>query len=69
MCRDALDRNESCGAHFREEHVTDEGEAKRDDERFSHVSVWEWAGEGQAHRLHIESLEFENVQLAQRSYK
>jgi succinate dehydrogenase / fumarate reductase flavoprotein subunit len=69
MCRDALERNESCGAHFREEHVTDEGEAKRDDEHFSHVSVWEWAGEGEPHRLYLEPLEFENVQLAQRSYK
>jgi succinate dehydrogenase / fumarate reductase flavoprotein subunit len=69
MCRDALERNESCGAHFREEHVTDEGEAQRDDERFRHVSVWEWIGEGQPHRLHIEPLEFANVELAQRSYK
>jgi len=69
MCRDALERNESCGAHFREEHVTDDGEAKRDDENFRNVSVWEWAGEGEAHGLQVEPLEFENVQLAQRSYK
>jgi succinate dehydrogenase / fumarate reductase flavoprotein subunit len=69
MCRDALERNESCGAHFREEHVTDEGEAKRDDEKFRHVAVWEWAGEGQTQALHVEPLEFENVHLAQRSYK
>jgi succinate dehydrogenase / fumarate reductase flavoprotein subunit len=69
MCRDALERDESCGAHFRVEHVTEDGEAKRDDEKFSHASVWEWTGEGREHRLHIESLEFENVKLAQRSYK
>jgi succinate dehydrogenase / fumarate reductase flavoprotein subunit len=69
MCRDALERNESCGAHFREEHVTDEGEAKRDDQNFRHVTVWEWAGENDPQRLHIEPLEFESVELAQRSYK
>jgi succinate dehydrogenase / fumarate reductase flavoprotein subunit len=69
MCRDALERNESCGAHFREEHVTDEGEARRDDERFSHVSVWEWTGRGETPRLHSEPLVYEYVELAQRSYK
>jgi succinate dehydrogenase / fumarate reductase flavoprotein subunit len=49
--------------------VTDEGEAQRNDEEYSHVSVWEWTGSGQEPRLHKEPLEFENVKLAQRSYK
>ena len=69
ICVDALDRNESCGGHFREEHQTDDGEAKRDDDRFAHVSVWEYTGRGNAPALHKEPLEFEYVQLAQRSYK
>ncbi|MCP3982535.1 MAG: fumarate reductase/succinate dehydrogenase flavoprotein subunit [bacterium] len=68
MCRDALERDESCGAHFREEHQTDEGEAKRDDERFSHAAVWEYKGEAPPVR-HAENLTFENVQPSQRSYK
>jgi succinate dehydrogenase / fumarate reductase flavoprotein subunit len=69
MCRDALDREESCGGHFRLEHQTEEGEAMRDDERFTHVSAWEWQEEGTAQVKHREELVFENVTLAQRSYK
>jgi len=69
MCRDALERDESCGAHFREEHQTDDGEAKRDDENFCHSAVWEWKGEGNAPALHKEPLTFEYVLPAQRSYK
>jgi succinate dehydrogenase / fumarate reductase flavoprotein subunit len=68
MCLDALDRDESCGGHFREEHQTD-GEAKRDDERFAHVSAWEYTGPAGAPRLHKEPLVFEYVKLATRSYK
>ncbi len=69
MCRDALDREESCGGHFRIEHQTEEGEAKRDDENFSFVSAWEWSGEGEAQHLHKEALAFEYVKPTQRSYK
>jgi succinate dehydrogenase / fumarate reductase flavoprotein subunit len=69
MCRDALHREESCGGHFRVEHQTEEGEAKRDDERFAYVAAWEWRGEGQEPCLNREPLVFENVQLATRSYK
>jgi succinate dehydrogenase / fumarate reductase flavoprotein subunit len=69
MCRDALARAESCGAHFREEYQTEEGEAARDDERFCHVAVWEYAGAGQTPIRHREPLVFENVHLAARSYK
>ncbi len=68
MC-DALARDESCGGHFREEHQTEEGEAKRDDENFAFVSAWEFAGVGQDPVLHKEELTFENVHLTQRSYK
>ena len=69
MCRDALHREESCGGHFREEHQTEDGEAKRDDERFAYVAAWEYVGPDQPQRLHRESLDFEYVHLAQRSYK
>lgn len=69
MCRDALAREESCGGHFRTEHQTADGEAERDDEKFSHVSAWEWKGVDKAPELHKEELEFENVELAVRSYK
>jgi succinate dehydrogenase / fumarate reductase flavoprotein subunit len=69
MALDALNRKESCGGHFREESQTAEGEAKRDDENFSYVSVWEYAGIGKEHKLHRENLIFENVKLTQRSYK
>lgn len=69
MCRDALDREESCGGHFREEHRTPEGEAQRDDERFSYAAAWEWKGEGEKAALHKEPLEFKEVKPSQRSYK
>jgi succinate dehydrogenase / fumarate reductase flavoprotein subunit len=69
MCRDALHREESCGGHFREEHQTPEGEARRDDDRFRYVAAWEWKGEGSPQQLHKEPLDFEHVHLAQRSYK
>ena len=69
MCVDAHDRKESCGGHFREESQTSEGEALRDDENFSYVSAWEWTGAGEDPALHKEPLTFENVALAQRSYK
>jgi succinate dehydrogenase / fumarate reductase flavoprotein subunit len=69
MCRDALHREESCGGHFREEHQTEDGEAKRDDERFAYVAAWEYTGDLHAPRLHKEPLDFEYVHLAQRSYK
>jgi succinate dehydrogenase / fumarate reductase, flavoprotein subunit len=69
MCHDALDRDESCGGHFRVEHQTEDGEAKRNDEDFTHASVWEYTGAGSAPKKHREELSFENVALAQRSYK
>ena len=69
VCRDALHREESCGGHFREEYQTEDGEARRDDERFAYVAAWEWRGEGQDPCLHREPLAFENVKLATRSYK
>jgi succinate dehydrogenase / fumarate reductase flavoprotein subunit len=69
MCLDALEREESCGAHLREEHQTDEGEAVRDDENFAHVAAWEYTGEDSKPKRHIEPLEFEYVALATRSYK
>ncbi|MEZ0390983.1 MAG: fumarate reductase/succinate dehydrogenase flavoprotein subunit [Pseudobdellovibrionaceae bacterium] len=68
MCRDALERNESCGGHFREEYQVD-GEAQRDDEKYSYVAAWEFNGVGKQHALHKEELKFENVKLATRSYK
>ena len=69
MCIDALDRNESCGGHFREESQTEEGEAKRDDDNYTHVSAWQHSGNLSQPKLHQEPLEFETVQLTQRSYK
>ncbi len=69
MARDALEREESCGGHFRSEHQTDEGEAQRDDENFAHVAAWEWHSEGTAQTRHREELAFEDVALSQRSYK
>jgi succinate dehydrogenase / fumarate reductase flavoprotein subunit len=69
MCRDALHREESCGGHFREEYQTEDGEARRDDERFAYVAAWEYTGDLAAPRLSKEPLEFEYVHLAQRSYK
>ena len=69
MCRDALEREESCGGHFRVEHQTEEGEALRDDENFAYVAAWEWTGPDTPAELHKEHLDFKYVHLAQRSYK
>ncbi|MBM36146.1 MAG: fumarate reductase/succinate dehydrogenase flavoprotein subunit [Actinomycetota bacterium] len=69
MARDALEREESCGGHFRAEHQTEEGEAQRDDENFAHVAAWEWTGADSVQTRHQEELIFENVALTQRSYK
>ena len=69
LCYDALDRNESCGGHFREEHQTEDGEAKRDDENYAYVAAWEFNGVGNTPTLHKEELSFESVQLQTRSYK
>jgi succinate dehydrogenase / fumarate reductase, flavoprotein subunit len=69
MCLDALEREESCGGHFRTEYQTAEGEAQRNDEKFTHVAAWEFQGEGQTPRRHEEPLVFENVKLVVRSYK
>jgi succinate dehydrogenase / fumarate reductase flavoprotein subunit len=69
ICLDALEREESCGGHFREEYQTPEGEALRNDEKFCHVAAWEYAGEGKTPIRNVEPLAFENVHLTQRSYK
>ena len=69
MCRDALDRKESCGGHFRSEYQTDEGEALRDDVNYCHVAAWQWGGDPMTPNLNVEPLEFEAVHLATRSYK
>ncbi len=69
MTLDALHREESCGGHFRVEYQMPDGEAKRDDEHFSHVAAWEFSGKGSAPQRHKEPLVFENIQLATRSYK
>ena len=69
MCRDALDRNESCGGHFREEYQTEEGEALRDDEKYCYAAAWKWEGESKAQSLVKEKLDFEYVKPSQRSYK
>jgi succinate dehydrogenase / fumarate reductase flavoprotein subunit len=69
MARDALWREESCGGHFRVEHQTEEGEAKRDDEHFANAAAWEWQGADTPQQLHVEPLDFEYVKLTQRSYK
>jgi succinate dehydrogenase / fumarate reductase flavoprotein subunit len=68
MCKDALDRNESCGGHFREEFQTEEGEALRDDENYKYVATWEMKEVGNW-ELHKEDLIYENIKIAQRSYK
>ncbi|MBI4509180.1 MAG: fumarate reductase/succinate dehydrogenase flavoprotein subunit [Deltaproteobacteria bacterium] len=67
MCRDALERDESCGAHFREEHQTGAGEPLRNDARFAHVAAWEWKGQG-AEVLHVEPLNFQYVEPKKRAY-
>lgn len=69
MCMDALERNESCGGHFRVEYQTPEGEALRDDEHYFHVSAWKFTGDGNAPEMIKEPLHYETVQLATRSYK
>ena len=69
MARDALEREESCGGHFREEYQTEEGEALRNDEEYSYVAAWEWTGDPSASKLHKEPLEFDYVKPSTRSYK
>lgn len=69
LITDALNRKESCGAHFREEYQTPDGEALRNDDEFAYVAAWEYAGEGKPHILHKEELKFEEVELKVRSYK
>ena len=69
MCQDALNRPESCGGHFREESQTHEGEAQRNDDDFAFVSAWKWTGESGSQELLKEELQFDNVELKQRSYK
>lgn len=69
MCYDALNREESCGGHFREEYQTAEGEAMRNDEDYTYVAAWEYKGENETPELHKEDLKFENIELKQRSYK
>ncbi|MBG0858079.1 MAG: FAD-binding protein, partial [Bacteroidales bacterium] len=69
LITDALNRKESCGAHFREEYQTPDGEALRNDEEFAYVAAWEYAGEDKPHILHKEELKFEEVEMKVRSYK
>jgi succinate dehydrogenase / fumarate reductase flavoprotein subunit len=69
MCEDALERNESCGGHFRTEHQTGEGEALRNDDEFCHVAAWQYNGPNSKPTRNVEPLEFEEVKLVQRSYK
>ena len=69
MARDALNRNESCGGHFREEMQTEEGETKRDDENYMYVAAWEYKGENVEPELHKENLVYENIKIATRNYK
>jgi len=69
LVNDALERRESCGAHFREEFQTPDGEAQRNDEKFAYVAAWEYTGEGKPHILHKEELKFEEVEMKVRSYK
>lgn len=69
MCIDALNRNESCGGHFREEYQTEEGEAKRDDQNYMYVAAWEYKGDNAQEELHKEELKYEEIEVKQRSYK
>ncbi len=69
ICQDALERDESCGCHFREEHQSDDGECVRDDGAYAYVAAWEFAGVGNPGRLHKEPLTYEEVEMATRSYK
>jgi succinate dehydrogenase / fumarate reductase flavoprotein subunit len=67
--RDALDREESCGCHFREEYQTEDGECRRNDEEYAYVAAWEFKGRDAKPDLHKEQLEFKSIELKQRSYK
>jgi succinate dehydrogenase / fumarate reductase flavoprotein subunit len=69
LARDALEREESCGGHFREEHQYPDGEAKRDDDKFSHVAAWEYTGHDRTPVRHVEPLEWTEVKPSVRSYK
>jgi succinate dehydrogenase / fumarate reductase flavoprotein subunit len=69
LCVDALDRDESCGCHFREEHVDPEGECLRNDDQYAYAAAWEYQGEGQAPLLNKEPLVYETVHMAKRNYK
>lgn len=69
MARDALNRNESCGGHFRVEYQTEDGEAMRDDENYAYVAIWQYEGEGREPVMHKEPLHFESIKIAQRNYK
>jgi succinate dehydrogenase / fumarate reductase flavoprotein subunit len=69
MCRDALERDESCGCHFREEHQTAEGECARDDAQYAHAAAWEYQGENKEEKRQVEPMGYEEVHLATRSYK
>ncbi len=69
MCLDALERDESCGCHFREEHVDPEGECLRNDEQYAHVAAWEYQGDNRPPRLNREPLQYETVHMAKRNYK
>jgi succinate dehydrogenase / fumarate reductase flavoprotein subunit len=69
FAKDALHREESCGGHFREEHQTEDGEAKRDDENFAYVAAWEYKENPRESVLHKEDLVYENIKLVTRSYK
>ena len=69
MARDALNRKESCGGHFREEMQTEDGETKRDDENFMYVAAWEYKGQGAVPEMHKEPLKYENIKIATRNYK
>ena len=69
MCKDALERNESCGGHFRAEYQTEDGEARRDDDNYCYAAAWEWTGDPMQSSLHKEELHYEVIHLAKRSYK
>jgi len=69
LCRDALERTESCGGHFREEYQYPDGEAKRDDEHFAHVAAWQYQGSDKKPVRHVEPLMYEEVEMVTRSYK
>jgi succinate dehydrogenase / fumarate reductase flavoprotein subunit len=69
MLRDALAREESCGAHFREEHQSADGEALRDDANFCHIAAWQWTGEGQEPIRHVEPLHYRHATPSRRNYR